>query len=102
MTKCSWCDTETLETYTLKDNKSLCFKCATKHYEQIQNKINLHIKEIQEMKDELGNYANNLLELKRQICEHKNLFDTGYGKWTDKMRFIYRCKDCGKEILKEG
>ena len=102
MTKCDWCEENTLEIYTLKDSKSLCFKCATKHYEQMKNKISRYTKEIQEMKNELDNHGNNLLELKRQTCEHKNLFDTGYGKWTDKMRFIYRCKDCGMEILKEG
>jgi len=56
---------------------------------------------IQEIHNGLKNRGDNLRRLKTQMCKHENLVDTGYGKWTDKIRSIYRCKDCGKEILKD-
>lgn len=98
MIKCGWCGADTLsQVYVLKDGKSLCIGCATKHYEIVKNKMTQHIQEVQ---NGLNNRANSLLKLKRKMCKHENLRDTGYGRWTDKIRTIYRCEDCGKEILK--
>ena len=98
MIKCGWCGVDTLQIYVLKDSKSLCVECATKHYELVKNKMTQHIQEVQ---NGLNNRANNLLRLKRQMCKHENLRNTNYCKWTDKIMYIYRCSDCGKEILKD-
>lgn len=62
--------------------------------------LNFYIDELHKKEKEINHLTYNLLKLKRKTCEHKNLFDTGFGRWTDKIRFVYRCKDCGKEILK--
>lgn len=38
---------------------------------------------------------------KRQDCKHENIYDTGYVRWSDGLRNIYRCRSCGKEILED-
>jgi len=40
-------------------------------------------------------------ELKQETCKHDNLIDTGLCRWSDKVRLIFKCAECGKEILKE-
>lgn len=98
MKKCGWCDEDTLQIYTLKDGKSLCIKCAEKHYDIVNKKMTNHIQEIH---NSLKDRAESLHKLKRQMCKHENIYDTGYCRWSDKLRHIYKCNDCGKEILKD-
>jgi|GEM_PF-5556175 len=98
MIECGKCQKETLPFYITQDGKSLCVECATKHCELVHTKMN---RDIQEMQKSMNNSSNDLFKLKRQMCKHENLIDTGYCRWSDRLRLIFKCAECGKEILKD-
>lgn len=99
MIKCGWCGADTYQIYTLKDGKSLCPICANKHYDVITDKMTRHLQDIH---NSLKKRADSLRRLKQRMCKHENIVDTGYGQdfsvkgWNS----IWKCKDCGKELIK--
>lgn len=97
--KCAWCDNKTKSIYKLKQG-CLCPECAEKHYNSISKKMLSHIENIHKG---LANRRKSMITLKQEMCNHENAYDTGYCKiFTPKYsKQIWRCPDCGKEVLKE-
>lgn len=96
--KCAWCDSKTKPIYKLKRGY-LCPICAEKHYTSIKKKLLNHIKEIH---NGLDNRRKSIVRLRQELCEHKNVYNTGYCKIFTPVysKEIWKCADCDKEILK--
>lgn len=97
--KCGWCSAETKPVYQLKDRKYLCLECAEKHYNYVNNKMEKHI---QEIRNGLSKKRKKISDLKMAMCNHENMFDTGYcvGKG-NKIKFIWKCPDCNKTFYRD-
>ena len=96
--QCGWCKKETPKVYKLPDGDYLCFECATKHY----NSVNERMKErIEEIKAELNKKGDKLNKLKEEVCKHENAYNTEYGVgFGENLKEIWRCPDCNKTIYK--
>ena len=99
MKKCSWCGSETLALYGLKDGTFLCPVCAKKHYDTVEKKMKNHIKEVE---NGLVNRQKHLTKLTQSMCKHENMINTYYDRLFSKgiTKEIWRCPDCGKTIYK--
>ena len=94
MINCEWCGKSISQGYLNNTNKTICLECAEEDlYKMIELKDKLNT--------EITILAAGIRKLKTDLCPHENIIDTQYGKrlqteWVN----VYRCKDCGKEILK--
>jgi len=101
MVFCNWCGTETKKIYPIGrcKEKSLCPICAKKHLDSIIPKLENHIEEIQ---NGIKNRTEQLRRLTQEMCNHENIFNTGYcEKFSDSViKQMWKCPDCRKIFYK--
>lgn len=95
---CNNCNQETIPKYKIGKNKYLCVNCAEKHYNELSNKLN---KRIENLQYTLRHEKNKLQNFIYASCDHSDYVKTGYCIGSgDTLKEVCVCKKCSKTIYK--